>query len=205
MRAFQIVCDYLKTGATIPLFFYCFHIQRSRTDGRRVSLKQGNRKLFKAYLESVCHFKDKYILVQPTSLKAILDVFRSRPSLNEDETPQFNELGEPTAMQVAKFPFQWTSRHFEKEMGSYVWREGELEGEDLSSFATLTAFVARIPPIHRVGRGGRPVLDKNGEPMFEPGLINVQELLMSEDPVIYMGIDFIFPVCDCRLFYQSSY
>ena len=26
MRAFQIVCDYLKIGATIPLFFYCFHI-----------------------------------------------------------------------------------------------------------------------------------------------------------------------------------
>ena len=26
MRAFEIVCDHLKIGATIQLFFYCFHI-----------------------------------------------------------------------------------------------------------------------------------------------------------------------------------
>ena len=32
MRAFEIVCDYLKIGATIPLFFYCFHLQRSKID-----------------------------------------------------------------------------------------------------------------------------------------------------------------------------
>ena len=30
VRAFQIVCEYLRIGATIPLFFYFFHIQRSR-------------------------------------------------------------------------------------------------------------------------------------------------------------------------------
>ena len=42
------------------------------------------------------------------------------------------------------------------------------------------------------------MLDKNGEPMFEPGLINVRELLGSEDPVRYMGIDFRFPICDRR-------
>ena len=150
------MCDYVKIGATVPLFFYYFHIQVSRTDGQWgwVSLKQGNRKLFKAYLEYVRHFKDKYILVQPTPSKAILNVFRSRTSLNGDGTPRFNELGEPTATLVAKFPFQWTSRNLEKELGSYVWREGELGGEDLSSFANLTVCVACIPPIQRVGRGG---------------------------------------------------
>ena len=26
MRAFEIVCDYLKIGSTIPLFLYCFHL-----------------------------------------------------------------------------------------------------------------------------------------------------------------------------------
>ena len=110
------MCDYLKIGATIPLFFYCFHIQRSRTDGKWgwVSLKQGNRKLFKAYLESVRYFKDKYILVQPSSMKAMLRVFRTKPSLNKDGTPRVNELREPTAMLICKFPFQWTSRHFER-------------------------------------------------------------------------------------------
>ena len=65
MRAFNTVYDYLKIGATIPLFLYCFHLQRSKIDGKWgwVTLKQDNGKLFKAYLEFVCHFKDKYILV----------------------------------------------------------------------------------------------------------------------------------------------
>ena len=71
-------------------------------------------------MESMRHFKDKYILVQPMSSKEILNIFRSWSSLNEDRTPQFNELWEPTATLVAKFPFQWTSRHFEKELGSYI-------------------------------------------------------------------------------------
>ena len=62
-------------------------------------------KLFKAYLESVCHFKDKYIFVQPTSMKALLNVFRSRSLLNEDGTPRLNELGEPTVKLIYKFPF----------------------------------------------------------------------------------------------------
>lgn len=38
--------------------------------------------------------------------------------------------------------------------------------------------------------GGRPVLDRNREPVYEPGLINVRELLESEDPVRYLGIYF---------------
>ena len=36
------------------------------------------------------------------------------------------------------------------------------------------------------------MLDKNGEPVFESGLINVWELLGSEDPVRYLGIYFLF-------------
>ena len=34
MRVFEIVCDYLKIGATIPFFFYYFHLQRSKIDGK---------------------------------------------------------------------------------------------------------------------------------------------------------------------------
>ena len=76
---------------------------------------------------------------------------------------------------------------------------------DLSSFATLTSFVARIPLVQRVGRGGRPVVDRNGEPVFELGLINFWELLGSEDPVRYLGTNFLFPVCGPRLFDPSFY
>ena len=65
MRVFEIVCDYLKIWAIIPLLFYCFHLQRSKVNDLygRVTLKWANVKLFKAYLESVRFFKDKYVLV----------------------------------------------------------------------------------------------------------------------------------------------
>ena len=32
------------------------------------------------------------------------------------------------------------------------------------------------------------MLDKNGEPVYESGLINIKELLGSEDPVRYLSI-----------------
>ena len=45
------------------------------------------------------------------------------------------------------------------------------------------------------------MLDRNGEPMYEPGLINVRELLGSKDLIIYLGIYmFLIIVCDCRSF-----
>ena len=147
MRAFEIVYDYLKIGATIPLFFYCFHLKRRKVDGKWgwVSLKQGNKKLFKAYLEFILHFKDKYILVQPSSSKETLNVFKIMAVHNEDGTPHLNELGDPMEKLVYKFSFQWTRKHFDSELGSYVWREGELGVEDPESFAILITFMARIP------------------------------------------------------------
>ena len=107
MRVFKIVCDYLKIWANIPLFFYCCHLQRSKVDDKRgwVALKKGNKKWFKAYLEFVRHFKDMYILVQPSSSKAMLNVFRTVPAKNEDGTPRLNELGDPVVKIVYKFPF----------------------------------------------------------------------------------------------------
>ncbi|KAL5063900.1 hypothetical protein RYX36_025637 [Vicia faba] len=58
---------------------------RSKVGGKCgwVSLKQGNEKLFKVYLESVRHFKDKYILVQPSSTKAM---FNATPTTEEQES-----------------------------------------------------------------------------------------------------------------------
>ncbi|KAL5079949.1 hypothetical protein RYX36_008370 [Vicia faba] len=149
MREFKIVFHHLRIGSIIPLFLYCFHLQRSKVDEKWgcVSLKQGNGKIFKAYMESVRHFKDKYILVQPYLTKVMLNVFRTVPSLNEDGTPRLNDLAEPVAKLVYKFPFQWTRKHFDSELGSYVWREGELGDEDMEIFVVLTAFVARIPRV----------------------------------------------------------
>ncbi|CAI8614964.1 unnamed protein product [Vicia faba] len=132
MRGFEIVYNCLKIGAIIPLFFYCFHLQKRKVDGkwRWVALKQGNMKLFKAYLEFVWHFKDKYILVQPFSSRAMLSVFRATPEYDENGAPVLNELGEHVSKLVYKFPFQWTRKHFDNKLGSYIWKEGELGDED---------------------------------------------------------------------------
>ena len=48
--------------------------------------------------------------------------------------------------------------------------------------------MAQIPWVEQVGLGDSPVLDKNREPLYEPSLINVKELLGSEDPVRYLSI-----------------
>ena len=83
-------------------------------------MKQGNGKLFKAYLESVFHFKGKYILVQPSSSMVMLNVFRAMPVHNKNGTPPLNVLGDPVVKLVYKFVFQWMRKHFDSELGSYV-------------------------------------------------------------------------------------
>ena len=95
----------------------------------------------------------------------MLNIFRTVPSLNKDGTPRLNEMGEPIAKLIYKFSFQWMRKHFDRELGSYVWREGELGDEDLESFATMIAFVDQIHRVQLVSRGGSSVLDKNGDPV----------------------------------------
>ena len=87
-------------------------------------MKQGNNKLFKSYLEFVRHFKDKYILVQPSSSKVMLNVFRTVPVCKEDGTPRLNELGDPMVKMFYKLSFQWMRKHFDNKLGSYIWRKG---------------------------------------------------------------------------------
>ena len=118
----------------------------------------------------------------------MLNVFRTVPVYNKDGAPYLNELAEPMNKLVCKFPFQWMGKNFDNKLGSYVWREGELGVEDWESFTVLTAFMVCTPLVQHVGRGGRPVTNKNGEAVYESNLIVVKELLESEDPVKYLGI-----------------
>ena len=40
-------------------------------------------------------------------------------------------------------------------------------------------------------KGGKTALDEDGNPVFEPGLINFKELLECEDPKEYLGSPFV--------------
>ena len=64
--------------------------------------------------------------------------------------------------------------------------------EDQASYDLLTTFIAGIPQVQRVGRGGIPVVDEDGKVICEPDLIGVKELLESEDPIGYLGSYIIF-------------
>ena len=96
-------------------------------------------------MKSVRFFKDKYVLVQPILGRAVLNVFQVAPKYNEDRAPVWNDLGEHLTKLVCNFPFQWTKKHFDRKLETYVWKEGQLGNEDQTSFARLAAFVARIP------------------------------------------------------------
>ena len=76
--------------------------------------------LFKAYLESVQSFKDKYTPVQPVSDMAMMNVFRLASAYDDDEAPILNEQGEHQNKLVCKFPFQRTRKHFGSKLNTYV-------------------------------------------------------------------------------------
>ena len=126
--------------------------------------------------------------MQPLSSREMLKVFRTAPVHDKNEAPVLNELGEHVNKLVYKFSFQWTRMHFDNKLGSYVWKKGEIGVKDQESFVVLTTFVARIPRVQQVGRGGKLVMEKNGKVIYDPGLIVVKELLESEDLVKYLGI-----------------
>ena len=92
---------------------------------------------------------------------------------------------------VSKLHFHWTKKHYDKGTKAYVWKKVRLGPKDQASFDCIYAFVAGIPHVQRVGRGGKPVLDKDGKVVYDLGLIGVKELLESEDLVAYLGSYFI--------------
>ncbi|MCI42295.1 hypothetical protein A2U01_0063532, partial [Trifolium medium] len=69
LRAFELVCQYLEIEPIVPLFFRIFKLQRQPSkDGCHgwVSLKQ-QVKLFKMFVDSVRHFKERFYIVRPLS------------------------------------------------------------------------------------------------------------------------------------------
>ena len=92
---------------------------------------------------------------------------------------------------MPKFPFHWTRKYYDNETKVYVLKKGHLCAEDQASFDCLTTFVTGIPPVQRVGRGGKLVVGKDGKVVYDLGLIVVKELFESNDPVVYPGSYFM--------------
>ncbi|MCI05421.1 hypothetical protein A2U01_0026474, partial [Trifolium medium] len=95
LRAFELVCQYLEIEPTVPIFFRVFKLQRQPSkDGRHgwVSLKQ-QVKLFKMFVDSVRHFKERFFIVRPLTELAIDSLFESKFVLNDDGSVRLDEGG----------------------------------------------------------------------------------------------------------------
>ena len=99
MRAFELVCQYLQIGVMLPLVFRIFHLQRQSIEGGQawVSFKQFG-KLFPSYLESICHFKERYFVMKPLTDVAVTSLYERSEVVEEGHTLfQLN----------ARFPLEW--------------------------------------------------------------------------------------------------
>ncbi|MCI59427.1 hypothetical protein A2U01_0080682, partial [Trifolium medium] len=83
---FELVYQYLEVEPIVPIFFRIFKLQRQPSkDGRHswVSLKQ-QVKLFKMFVDSVRHFKERFYIVRPLTDLVVDSLFESEFVLNED-------------------------------------------------------------------------------------------------------------------------
>ena len=106
LRAFELTCRFLRIGATIPLFFRVFHLQRQSRGGRHswVSLKQSKR-LFRMYMDSVRGFKDKWYIVRPVTKTGLESVYEEETVVTDDHGEALlDDEGRPVLGREAKFP-----------------------------------------------------------------------------------------------------
>ncbi|MCI20843.1 hypothetical protein A2U01_0042006 [Trifolium medium] len=169
LRAFELVCQYLEIEPTVPLFFRIFKLQRQPSkDGRHgwVSLKQ-QVKLFKMFVDSVRHFKERFYIVRPLTELAMDSLFESEFVTNEDGSVRLDEEGVEMTRLVYRFPLCWTREHFDKPTEYYLTKEETMSSEEQAGLEKLQAYVNGFVPAHCVNRAGNPVLGAKGNERVE--------------------------------------
>ena len=179
IRAFELTCEYLKIGPTLPLFFHVFHLQRQKTVQGQfgwVSLKQV-KKLFKAFSESIRTFKGRYYVVEPISDRAKESVYTWAIDRDEEGRPILDERGRMFNRRILKFRFAWSKEHFNRGTEAYATNPSIMSKEDLEGFQRLSNFVDSFTPAERMTRGKKPVIDDDGMPVLAPRYIDTAQLL----------------------------
>ena len=196
IRAFELTCEYLNIGATLPLFFNVFHLQRQAVQGKFgwVSLKQV-RKLFKAFSESIRTFKNRYFFVEPMSARAEEYVYTWEVEKDDRGRPVLDEHGEVVKSQLLKFRFSWSNEHFQRKSDDYVTNPSLMSEEDQESYRVLTNFVDSFVPAQRVTRAKKLVFEEDGSPAVVPRYICCAQLLACpshEEAMKLLGIYFTY-------------
>jgi hypothetical protein len=182
LRAFELVCAYLKIVPTIRLFFCIFHLQHNRPKGDAtekfgwVSLKQ-NRRLFETFEESVRNFKDNFYLVCPLTERGWSSIVARAPKLSKDGTPEVEADGSPVMEDRPLFPFTWKQDHFKRPATSFVYKRLDLSKDEIADLDRLCSFVDGFAPTIFVDKDRNPLCDERGQLLTAPRYIRTKKLL----------------------------
>jgi hypothetical protein len=178
MRAFELLCDYLRIPASKNVFFSFFTVQRG-TDW--VSFRQ-TQKMFEIFAGKVRNFKERFILIRPSSAAALDNLLEATKDGEQERHPFFNLC--------------WSQDHFAYELKDFGRTVATLSDEEKGLRQQLWSFIESIPQRVKTDRRGNPVMSADGTPVTEPDLINTYELLTSDDSDTCLG-SLLFSFCSC--------
>jgi len=121
MRAFELVCNYLKVPAFKNVFFTIFNVHRGND---WVSFRQ-TKKMFEIFARKVRSFKERFFLIRPKSdaaLSTLLGVAKDGSSF-------------------PFFPLCWKRDHFRLDSKDFSRTAPDLKGEEADAYQKIWEFV----------------------------------------------------------------
>jgi len=182
LKAFELVCRFLRLPTTKELFFAIFTIHRGLDkDGgfNLVSFHQ-LQVLFEVFTSETMKFQERFFLVRPrieVALNSVLKVVE-RPHADV----------ETVSTRVPRFPFYWSKDHFKHAPKMFRHSYAGLSERNKTSFARILEFVRSFSRAVVVSDDGNPVLDSMGNPITKPRVIDTLSLVLSSDPMTFLGM-----------------
>ena len=162
MRAFELVCNYLKVPAFKNVFFTIFTVQHGND---WVSFRQ-TKKMFEIFAGKVRSFKERFFVIRlkrDAALSTLLGAAKDGSSF-------------------PFFPLCWKRDHFCLDSKDFSRTAPNLEEEEADAYQKIWAFVHSFSQKTKTDKRGNPLMSADGTPVTEPLLINTLELVVSEDP-----------------------
>jgi hypothetical protein len=163
MRAFELLCDYLRIPASKNVFFSFFTVQHGAD---WVSFRQ-TQKMFEIFAGKVRSFKELFFQVRPKSVTALNNLLEVARGGVQERRPSFHLC--------------WSQDHFAYDPRDYGRTIANLTDEEKCLRQQLWAIVQSLPQKVKTDKRGNSLMSVDGTPVTEPRLINTHELLTSED------------------------
>ncbi|MCH81229.1 hypothetical protein A2U01_0002013, partial [Trifolium medium] len=182
IRAFELTALHFNFEPTVRLFFYAFHLQRSRPkwgEGDRfgwVSLKQSTR-FFDMFEESIRGFKSVYYLVRLITEEGWKNIVEVLPKEDEEGNPVLNERGEVVTARFGRFFFRWRRDHYEHPAKHFATPKKGLSRRDMENYHKIADLANFVPAVIYTDMEGNDLLDKHGNLVTKRAFINTKALL----------------------------